>query len=325
MTLSILKPIATMAAVLLTLSNATPMNPVARRQDPSACTSGNDAVICGAHGDSAGAITVTQGDTVYAIVGPSGTNPGYISTVGGAGPTGAVPSIAQVTGTNPPAKTDGTPPPSTGGEFYPIKASVEDDIVNDSSSVTAPLSTGAPPPPPASTLQTATTPVSTDGSTGGSQGGPGSFGTNFPNAKYPMTCPVPGPEGQAGYLAPGGSTSGNCESSSSWCTGDMTLYETAKDPDHKSSCGDVNGVAGINSDDDLVVAIPIGFMNKASMCGKTVQIYNPASGISATAQVVDSCGGCQGRALDMSHGLYDKLSGNRACGRIGGIQWYFTS
>lgn len=338
---SILKSAAVITAVLATLSTATPLKAVGRRQDPSAsaapCINGNDAVICGAHGDSAGAITYTQGGTTYAIVGPSGTNAGYISTIGGAGPTGAAgptgssPNIPQVTGTSPGGNSvgnsAGNSPGSTGGEFFPIKASVDDEVVNDKSSVVAPLSTGVN--PPATTLQTATTPSSTGGSPGGNPGGnqgaSGGFGLNFPNSVYPMTCPVASPEGQKGYLTPGGSTSGTCQGESSWCTGDMTLYEVATDPKSPSSCGGINNVSGVNTDNDLVVALPIGMMDKASMCGKMVQIHNPASGKTQQAQVVDSCGGCQGRDLDMSHQLYDNLSGNRACGRIGGIQWYFLS
>lgn len=337
---SIFQSLAVMTVLLSALSTATPIKAPAKRQgapaSSGACTNGNNAVICGAQGDSAGSITVTQSDgSTLVIAGPSGTNPGYVSTIGGAGPTGAGPVVPLATGptiTTSKEVTDSTPDDSTGAKFYPIKASVEDstkNVVNngpvDPNPVGAiPLSTGSP--PPASTLQTTTIPTttSTPNTPGGSQGG-GGFGTNFPNAKSPMTCPVTSPEGQKGYLAPGGSSSGSCQGESNWCTGDLTFYEVASDKDHPSSCGDVNGVTGVNSDSDFVIAVPINFMNKASMCGKTVQIHNPASGQSATATVVDSCGDCQGRSIDMSHGLYDKLVGNRDCGRVGGVQWYFDS
>ncbi|KAL9621051.1 MAG: hypothetical protein Q9160_004436 [Pyrenula sp. 1 TL-2023] len=336
---SILQSFAAMTVLLSALSTATPIKAPVKRQgasaSTSACTNGNNAVICGAQGDSAGSITVTQADgSTLVIAGPSGTNPGYVSTIGGAGPTGAGPTVPLTTGTTATTMNEVTKPidDSTGAKFYPIQASVEDstkNVVNngpaDVNSVGAvPLSTGSP--PPASTLQTTTIPTTTStpgGTPGGTQGSSGGFGTNFASAKSPMTCPVTSAEGQKGYLAPGGSSSGSCQGESNWCTGDLTFYEVASDAAHPSACGDVNGLTGVNSDSDFVIAVPINFMNKQSMCGKTVQIHNPASGQSATATVVDSCGDCQGRSIDMSHGLYDKLVGNRDCGRVGGVQWYF--
>ena len=77
------------------------------------------------------------------------------------------------------------------------------------------------------------------------------------------------------------------------------------------------------------IALPYEFMGTASnsnpYCGKTLTIYNPATGASAQATVMDKCMGCTGRSIDLTETLFSDLTGgDMGLGRVGGVDWWFN-
>lgn len=112
-----------------------------------------------------------------------------------------------------------------------------------------------------------------------------------------------------------GSTTGDCSSSGSACSGDITFYEAGL-----GACGDTSDGSSEN-----VVALAHEFMGELSntnpYCGKTVTIeYN---GVTVEATVVDKCMGCVGRDLDLSNHAFDALGIAESVGRTT-ANWYFN-
>lgn len=87
------------------------------------------------------------------------------------------------------------------------------------------------------------------------------------------------------------------------------------------------GSCGIQSSDaDAIVALSIPMMNNPAnpnlnpKCGSTVSIFNPTTGRSHRATVVDTCQGCAPHDLDLSPSLFRKVAPN-GDGRVHGISW----
>lgn len=93
-------------------------------------------------------------------------------------------------------------------------------------------------------------------------------------------------------------------------TGQLTYYDVGL-----GSCGYTN------TDSESVVAMAVGMMDKASMCGKSVTISY--GGVTKTAQVVDTCMGCANGNLDMSPTLFEAFA-PLTSGRVGGAEWWFN-
>ena len=77
------------------------------------------------------------------------------------------------------------------------------------------------------------------------------------------------------------------------------------------------------------IALPYEFMGTASnsnpYCGKTLTIYNPATGASVQATVMDKCMGCTGRSIDLTETLFGDLTGgDTGLGRVSGVDWWFN-
>jgi len=127
-------------------------------------------------------------------------------------------------------------------------------------------------------------------------------------------------------LANGGGTGGpssasdsaTCQGEGAACQGDITYY------------GGGLGACGVNVDPTgNGIALPFAFMGTESndnpYCGMTLTIYNPATGVSAQATVMDKCMGCVDRAIDLTPALFNVVSNNdQAAGRIPGIDWWFN-
>ena len=123
----------------------------------------------------------------------------------------------------------------------------------------------------------------------------------------------------AGTGAPSGaSDSASCQGETAACQGDITYY------------GGGLGACGVNVDPaGNGIALPYEFMGTASndnpYCGKTLTIYNPATGNTAQATVMDKCMGCTGRSIDLTPALFNTLTNNdEAAGRVSGVDWWFN-
>ncbi|KAI0338928.1 barwin-like endoglucanase [Trametopsis cervina] len=62
-----------------------------------------------------------------------------------------------------------------------------------------------------------------------------------------------------------------------------------------------------NVDSDKVIALASDIYNNGAHCGKKIQVTNAATGATAVGTVADECPGCNGRDLDMTPGLFEKL------------------
>lgn len=101
-------------------------------------------------------------------------------------------------------------------------------------------------------------------------------------------------------------------------TGDITWYTTGL-----GSCGTTS------HDTDAIVALSIPMMNNGAnpnanpLCGKTISIFNPITGTTTQATVVDTCQACAPADVDMSPTLFTTVAptGN---GRVSGIKWGFN-
>lgn len=94
-------------------------------------------------------------------------------------------------------------------------------------------------------------------------------------------------------------------------------------------CGGL-GACGVNVDPaGNGIALPYEFMGTESndnlYCGKTLTIYNPATGESAQAIVMEKCMGCVGRSIDLTETLFSELTnGDIALGRVHNVDWWFN-
>lgn len=123
----------------------------------------------------------------------------------------------------------------------------------------------------------------------------------------------------AGTGAPSSaSNSASCQGETAACQGDITYY------------GGGLGACGVNVDPaGNGIALPYEFMgtlsNSNPYCGKTLTIYNPATGQSAQATVMDKCMGCVGRSIDLTETLFSAVTkGNTGAGRVSGVDWWFN-
>ncbi|KAK0863904.1 hypothetical protein LTS02_006295 [Friedmanniomyces endolithicus] len=98
-------------------------------------------------------------------------------------------------------------------------------------------------------------------------------------------------------------------------TGDITHYDVGE-----GSCG------WTNSDSEAVVAIPHGMMNNGAnpnnnpLCGQMITISY--AGATTQAKIVDTCGGCDGAAIDLSPTLFTTVAPS-GDGRVHGVEWWF--
>lgn len=123
----------------------------------------------------------------------------------------------------------------------------------------------------------------------------------------------------AGTGAPSSaSDSASCQGETAACQGDITYY------------GGGLGACGVNVDPaGNGIALPYEYMGTASndnpYCGKTLTIYNPATGQSAQATVMDKCMGCTERSIDLTETLFSAVTnGDTAAGRVSGVDWWFN-
>ena len=60
--------------------------------------------------------------------------------------------------------------------------------------------------------------------------------------------------------------------------------------------------------------------NNNPVCGSTINIYNPNTGTTHTATIVDTCEGCAEYDIDVSPSLFSAVAPN-GNGRVHGIDW----
>ena len=114
------------------------------------------------------------------------------------------------------------------------------------------------------------------------------------------------------------SDSATCEGKDVACQGDITYYDGGL------------GACGTNIDPSgKGIALPFAFMGTKSngnpYCYRSLTIYNPATGISAQAEVMGKCGGCDGRSIDLTPALFSTLTSNEiALGRVHDVDWWFN-
>ncbi|KAK5715469.1 hypothetical protein LTR15_010113 [Elasticomyces elasticus] len=100
-------------------------------------------------------------------------------------------------------------------------------------------------------------------------------------------------------------------------TGDITYYTPGL-----GSCG------WTNTEDEAIVAIPHGMMenginpNLNPLCGQYITISY--AGATHKAKIVDTCGGCDGQAIDLTQTLFDAVAPS-GDGRVHGVEWWFNS
>lgn len=207
------------------------------------------------------------------------------------------------------------------GDFQPTFAPVE----TSSSSVvsTAPAPTFAA---PSTTMSTSVTPTAS----------PASFYTPSSSTTPPVVTPAAvtttssttaaaAPTStaalakNAGTGAPSSaSDTASCQGETAACQGDITYYDGGL------------GACGVNVDPaGNGIALPYEFMGTESndnpYCGKTLTIYNPATGQSAQATVMDKCMGCTGRSIDLTPALFNTLTNSDlGLGRVSGVDWWFN-
>ncbi|KAK5140936.1 hypothetical protein LTR04_002793 [Oleoguttula sp. CCFEE 6159] len=100
-------------------------------------------------------------------------------------------------------------------------------------------------------------------------------------------------------------------------TGDITHYDVGL-----GSCG------WTSTADEAVVAIPHVMManpanpNLNPKCGKYITISY--AGATHQAKIVDTCGGCDNAAIDLSNSLFTAVAPN-GDGRVHGIEWWYNN
>ncbi|KAK5688907.1 hypothetical protein LTS10_000886 [Elasticomyces elasticus] len=111
--------------------------------------------------------------------------------------------------------------------------------------------------------------------------------------------------------------SGTTSSDGAHYTGDITYYAPGL-----GSCG------WVNTEDEAIVAIPHGMMenginpNLNPLCGQYITISY--AGATHKAKIVDTCGGCDGQAIDLTQTLFDAVAPS-GDGRVHGVEWWFNS
>jgi hypothetical protein len=114
------------------------------------------------------------------------------------------------------------------------------------------------------------------------------------------------------------SDSATCEGEGTACQGDITYYNGGL------------GACGTNVDPTgNGIALPFAFMGAQSngnpYCYRTLTIYNPATGLSAQAEVMDKCEGCDGRSIDLTPALFSSLTNDDlGLGRVHDVDWWFN-
>jgi hypothetical protein len=221
----------------------------------------------------------------------------------------------------------------SGGAFQPTFA--PQSISSTSSS--APLDTAPPAPAIAAqstTMSTSVIPTASpaifytpsSSSTSPAVMTPAAIIPTTPSSSTSSTPAAPAAASPSATLAKNGGTgaptsasdSASCQGESAACQGDITYY------------GGGLGACGVNVDPSgNGIALPYEFMGTASnsnpYCGKTLTIYNPATGASVQATVMDKCMGCTGRSIDLTETLFGDLTGgDTGLGRVSGVDWWFN-
>ena len=102
-------------------------------------------------------------------------------------------------------------------------------------------------------------------------------------------------------------------------TGDITHYTPGL-----GSCGVTN------NDGQAIVALSVAMMkngpnpNTNPICGKMISIFNPTTGTTTKAKVMDTCWACALEDVDLSPSLFKTVAPN-GDGRVHGIQWGFDA
>lgn len=109
---------------------------------------------------------------------------------------------------------------------------------------------------------------------------------------------------------------GACEGPDSQCWGEVTHWDGGL-----GACG-----WQVNTESDFQVSLPHALMGEQSngnpYCGRSVTIFNSATGATAQATVGDKCMGCEGYNIDLTNVLFNTIAG--CDGRCGGFQWWFN-
>ncbi|MCJ1370073.1 hypothetical protein MMC20_001285 [Loxospora ochrophaea] len=199
-------------------------------------------------------------------------------------------------------------------------------------SIPAPVSSPAPVSEPSTTSTTTSTSVYTPPPVSSSTFTPAPAPSSTPSAAPAPASSAAAPAspvggtgaGPTGSPVEGASLPSGCSSSAS-CIGHITFYDATSGPE--LSCAP-------ETLPENYVALAEQMMGTLSnsgvgqptnpLCGKTIQITNPATGSSATGTLVDRCGGCpNGTSLDLSPSLFSQLA-SQSEGNVGGIEWFFT-
>ncbi|KAK3625605.1 hypothetical protein LTR56_020325 [Elasticomyces elasticus] len=129
-------------------------------------------------------------------------------------------------------------------------------------------------------------------------------------------APAPSSYAAASSTTVEAAASGTTSSDSAHNTGDITWYAPGM-----GSCG------WTNTEDEAIVAIPHGIMENGAnpnlnpLCGQYITISY--AGATHQAKIVDTCGGCDGQAIDLTHSLFDTVAPS-GDGRVHNVEWWFN-
>ncbi|KUI72933.1 Papain inhibitor [Cytospora mali] len=102
---------------------------------------------------------------------------------------------------------------------------------------------------------------------------------------------------------------------SDFFSGDLTYYTLGL-----GACGIDNSGQDMTANIVAMSATTMGSQSNGNpMCGKTIKIYNSASGKTATGIIQDKCPGCAAGSIDVSEKLFEELA-DLASGRVE-ISW----
>lgn len=114
------------------------------------------------------------------------------------------------------------------------------------------------------------------------------------------------------------SETGTCKGDGMACVGDVTYWTGGL-----GACG-----TNVDTNNDLAIALPFQFMGTLSntnpYCGRSVTLYNPFSGTTVQATVMDKCMGCYNRSIDCTELLFNQITDNEGNGRMSGIDWWLN-
>lgn len=167
------------------------------------------------------------------------------------------------------------------------------------------------------TTPPATTPAATTSTPAMTTPAPAPTTSTPPPALAPATTAALAKSGGTGAPS-SASDSASCQGEGAACSGDITYY------------GGGLGACGTNVDPTgNGIALPYEFMgtlsNSNPYCGKTLTIYNPATGKTAQATVMDKCMGCTGRSIDLAPAVFDILTNSdEGLGRVHNVDWWFN-